>query len=228
MKKNSGITEKHKKIIAAAGIAVFALLCFLIFFRIGKPMMTFASDPEKFRNTITGLGAEGKVIFICMLILQIFVAVIPGEPLEICAGYAFGAFQGTVLCIIGEALGSILVFMFVRKFGVKAVEIFFNKDKLSSLKILNDPKRLNILTFILFLIPGTPKDILCYVAGLTNIKFKIWLIICFTARIPSIVTSAVGGNALGTQNYVTAVIVFIITVVISLTGLAVYNKIGRQ
>ena len=220
--------QKHKKIIAAVGILVFILLCTVIFVRIGKPMITFASDPEKFRSTIADLGLSGKLIFIFMLILQTFVAVIPGEPLEICAGYAFGALNGTLLCILGEGLGSIIVFIFVRKFGVKAVEIFFDRDKLKSIKILNDPKRLNTLTFILFLIPGTPKDLLCYAAGLTSISFKVWLIISFVARIPSIVTSTIGGNALGTQNYTTAVIVFIITVIISVTGIIIYNKVGKS
>lgn len=220
--------ENHKKIIAVIGILVFTLLCTVIFFRIGRPMITFASDPEKFRDTISDLGFSGKLIFLSMLILQTFVALIPGEPLEICAGYAFGAFTGALLCILGEGIGSIIVFLFVRKFGIKAVEIFFDKDKLKSIKILNNPKSLNTLTFILFLIPGTPKDLLCYAAGLTNISFKVWLIISFAARIPSIVTSTIGGNALGIQNYASAVIVFIVTVIISVTGIIIYNKVGKS
>ena len=68
--------------------------------------------------------------------LQVLVAVIPGEPLEISGGYAFGAVQGTVLCMLGAFLGGVVVFAFVRRFGRELVEVFFPKEKIESLRFL--------------------------------------------------------------------------------------------
>ena len=75
------------------------------------------------------------------------------------------------------------------------------------------------------MLPGTPKDLLCYFAGLTNIRFPVWLLICSLGRLPSIVTSTIGGNALGTKNYWGAVLVFVITLAISAAGLLFYDRL---
>lgn len=78
------------------------------------------------------------------------------------------------------------------------------------------------------MIPGTPKDLLCYFAGLTDIRLSLWLLICSLGRLPSIVTSTVGGDALGTSNYWFAAAVFAITLVISLVGLLILQKNLQQ
>ena len=77
-------------------------------------------------------GVWAPVLFTGMMILQVIVAVIPGEPLEIAAGYAFGAVEGTFLCILGTFIGGMLVFLLVRRFGLRAVEVFFPAEKLRS------------------------------------------------------------------------------------------------
>ena len=158
-----------------------------------------------------------------MLILQIIVAAIPGEPLEIAAGYAFGALEGTLLCLFGAFLGRVAVFLLVRRFGTRAVEVFFPLEKLNALSILQNKKKLTLWVFFLFFLPGTPKDLLCYVVGLTDLPLKSWLIISAIAPIPSIVTSTIGGDALGVGNYTFALLVFLITIVISGLGLLAYR-----
>ena len=169
----------------------------------------------------------GRLAFLGMVVLQVCVAIIPGEPLEIGAGYAFGAIEGTILCLIGIVLGSAMVFGFVRKWGVKVVEVFFPREKINSLRFLQDEKRLNLWVFIVFFIPGTPKDVLSYFVGLTRMRFGVWLAISGLARIPSVITSTVGGDALGTGNHVFAVCVFVATILISVAGLIWYNRLCR-
>lgn len=212
-----------KKWISAAGIALFIALGVAVFWFVGRPLMQFASQPQAFRNWVEVHGVWGKVAFVGMVVLQIVVAIIPGEPLEIGAGYAFGAWQGTLLCMLGVVIGSALVYGFVRFFGRKAVEVFFPREKIDSIKLLQDPKRLNLLVFIAFFIPGTPKDLLSYLVGLTRMRFATWLAISGLARIPSIITSTIGGDALGVQNYHFAIVVFVCTLVMSAVGLLVFN-----
>ena len=102
----------------------------------------------------------------------------------------------------------------------------FSVEKIRSMKYLRDSNKRNTIAFIAMLLPGTPKDLICYFAGLTDIKLSEWLILSTIARIPSIVTSTLGGSALAEQKYLFAIVVFAVTVVISLIGLAVYNKIS--
>lgn len=228
MAQHKQMTEQQKKVVSAAAIAGFILLLLAVGWLVGRPMLQFVSQPEQFRQWVDAQGLWGRVLFVGMVVLQVIVAVIPGEPLEIGAGYAFGAVEGTVLCLIGAVIGSALVLLLVRRCGIKLVEAFFPREKIESLAFLRDHNRLNLLVFIVFLIPGTPKDLLCYVVGLTGIRLRDWLLIAGIARIPSVITSTIGGNALGTQQYSFAAIVFAVTAVISIAGILLYRRICQK
>ena len=108
------------------------------------------------------------------------------------------------------------------------MQIFFSKEKLQSLRFLHTSPRRDVLYLLIFMIPGTPKDLLCYFAGLTDVRFPVWLIICSLGRIPAIVTSTIGGSALSAQNYWFALAVFAGTFALSGCGLLVYNAICRR
>ena len=222
------MTDKHKKIIGLCAILFFIAFMAAVFWFIGRPMIAFVEDPGQFRAWVEGKALWGQVAFVAMFFFQVLVAIIPGEPLEICAGYAFGAIEGTLLSMIGIALGSAAVFLLVRTLGVKLVEVFFSVEKIRSLRFLKENRKRNILTFLLMFIPGTPKDLLSYFVGLTDMKLSEWLIITTIARIPSVVTSTVSGSALAEQNYLAAVIVFAITGIISVAGILIYNRISRR
>ncbi len=221
------MTEKQKKIVGIVAFVLFCVFLAAVAFFIGRPMVKFVSEPDKFRDWVDEAGFLGRVLFIGMVVLQIIVAIIPGEPLEIGAGYAFGALEGTVLCLVACVIGSALVMALVRTCGVKLIEVFFPIEKIRSLKFLKKSKQRDAVLFLVMLLPGTPKDLLTYAVGLTDIKIHAWLLIVAVTRIPSVITSTVGGNALGTQNYLFAVLVFSATLVITLIGTLIYNKISN-
>lgn len=226
--KKENLSEKQKKILGAVSIAVFVLFSVAVAWFIGVPMIKLLDEPEKFRHWVDGYGVLGRLIFVGMVVLQGVVVIIPGEPFEIGAGYAFGAIEGTLLCVIGSVISSLIVFLLVRTYGVHLVEVFFSKDKIQSLKFLQDRKKLVLILFIVSLVPGTPKSLFSYFVGLTPIKLSTWLTIVAIARIPSIMTSTVGGNALGESEYGLAVLVFAITIVISAIGVLIYNKMSKR
>ena len=225
MKTEERLTLRQKRILSIIVFVLFAVFCFTVGIFIGGPMIKFVSEPEKFRNWVDSHGIWGALSFIGMTAFQVVIALVPGEPLEIGAGYAFGAIEGTILCTLGITLGSLLVFNFVKKFGIKFVEIFFPLEKINNLKILRDKKRRDVLIFLIFFLPGTPKDLLTYFAPLTDIKFGHFILLASVARLPSVITSTVGGDALGGKNYLSAVIVFSVTLIISAVGWWIYNII---
>ena len=137
------LSEKAKKIIAASSIAVFILLTLAVAWFIGRPMLRFVSEPERFRAWVDSGRIMSRVYFLGMQLLQVFFAIIPGEPMELGAGYAFGAVEGTLLCLAGTVAGSMAVFFFVRRFGIRAVEIFFSREKIESLRFLRDTRKRN-------------------------------------------------------------------------------------
>lgn len=221
-------SDKQKKILSIAGVAAFLVVSVLFIIFAGKPIVQFASEPEKFREWVGEYGVLGMLAYIGMVFLQTFFAIIPGEPFELVAGYAFGAIPGMLLCIVGEVLGSVAVFAFVRVFGMKVVEVFFSKEKISELKFLKETEKRDIVFFLIFMLPGSPKDLLCYFAGLTNIRLSTWLIICSVGRIPSVITSTLGASALNERNYTFAIIVFAATLAISGAGLLIYKAVCKK
>ena len=219
---------KKQKIIILA-IMAFLLIAFAaIGIVVGVPLVRSASEPEHFREWIESLGLWGDFAYMALVMLQVVVAVIPGEPVEILGGYAFGVWHGTMLYLIGAFAGSLIVFLFVRKFGKTAAEIFFSREKLDSLKFLHTSPKRTVIFSVIFTVPGTPKDLLVYFAGLTDMKLSIWIIISAFGRIPSAITSTIGGSALGDGKYSSALLALIVTVFLSLAGFLVYKFILKE
>lgn len=224
-KKIEKLTKKQKNIVGIVIFLLFLAFCGIVGWFIGRPMIEFVSRPEEFRSWVDSHGIFGRIAFIGMTVFQVVIALVPGEPLEIGAGYAFGAVEGTILCLIGIGLGGMLVFYLVKNFGIRFVELFFSMDRIKSLKILQKSKKRDTLMFLVFFLPGTPKDLITYFAGLTDVKVSYFIFLTTLARIPSVVSSTVGGNALGVKSYITAIIVFVVTMIISAVGWIIYKKI---
>ena len=222
------MTNKEQRILYIAAIAVFVLFCVFVGRYIGVPMIRFAENPEKFREWVNASGIWGRILFVGMVILQVLVAFIPGEAVELAAGYAFGVLEGTILSMIGIGIGSWMIFLLVRRFGVKMVEVFFTRNRIAEVRFLKNPRKAKVLGFLLMLIPGTPKDFLSYFAGLTQLTLKQWLVIVMVARLPSVLTSTVTGAAAGQENYTFAFILLIVTTVISFLGIFYYRQICEE
>jgi uncharacterized membrane protein YdjX (TVP38/TMEM64 family) len=158
----------------------------------------------------------------------VLVAFIPGEPVELLAGYAFGVLGGSLLTMAGFLIGSLLIFLLVRRFGVHLVEVFFSREKISELGFLKNPKKVQVLAFILMSIPGTPKDFLSYFAGLTPLTLKQWLRIVVIARLPSLLTSTITGAAAGEENYLLSGIMLAIMLLMSLLGILYYRRLTKK
>lgn len=218
--------DRRKSIILVLTVIVTVSALALVF--VGKPLIRFVSDAEAFRGFVEKHTWWSRVAYLGMLIFQVVFAVIPGGAFEVAGGYAFGAVEGTILSVIGTTIGSVLVFLMVRRWGLKYVLLFFTQEQLDSAKFMHDERRLYLIAFIAFIIPGTPKDLLCYVAGLTDIKLSRWILITSIARVPAITISTIGGNAIGTKSYVFAAVVLAVTVLISAVGILIYRRLTKE
>lgn len=222
------MTEKTKKRLCVVCVFLFLVFCLFVSVCIGPRMVSLAGQPERFRLWVDSFGIRGRLIFLAMVVLQVIVALIPGEPLELAAGYTFGVMEGTLLTMAGILIGSWIVFGAVRMFGNHLLELFFAEREIKRLAFLKDPKKARVLTFILMTIPGTPKDLLSYFAGLTPITMPQWLAIVTVSRIPSLVSSTISGAAAGEKDYICAGIVLLLTLIMSGIGILYYRKICKD
>ena len=222
------LTARGQNILGVVSITVFVLfsLCALVF--IGIPIVKTASNPEEFRRWIDSMGVWGKLGYVGICFLQVLVAIIPGGPIELAGGYAFGHVEATVLSTIGLGLGSVTVFLLVRKFGRSLLEVFFKKEQIEELKFLKTNRRRDIIILILFLAPGTPKDLLCFYCGLTDMPFLLFFLISTFARLPAAWLSSIGGSAMNSKSYTIAIIAAVVIVSMTVLGIVGYRVVVKR
>ncbi len=217
--------QKRRRVIALGSIVIVTALFGWLTYFLTKQFLVFDKSPEEFKTFVESYGWKGRFVALGIQVLQVIVSLIPGEVVEVGIGYTFGAVEGTLLCMAGVAIASSLVFLLVKRLGIRLVELFISREKINKLRFINSEKKLKRLIFILFFIPGTPKDLLTYFVGLTRIKLHEFLIISLIARIPSLVSSTIGGNLIQRESYWGAVLLFVITGAVSLAGMLAYSRI---
>lgn len=191
-------------------------------------MREYLRDPALVRDKIGEHYLLGAVFMVLIAAVQVMIALIPGEFVEIAAGYVFGSWIGSLLCLLGIVLGSCATILLVRRFGSRLVYAFYPKEKIDSLPIINDPPKRNLLTFLLFVIPGTPKDLFTYAIGLTDMSIPLYIALTTAARFPSVILSTLSGDAVGSRNYKMAIIFVIVTAAVSGIGVLIYRIFSRR
>ena len=226
MKKKSKI---FRRIITVISIVI--LITILIYF---LPIIKNIITPEgrlEFKNKINELGYFGVLVLFALQLIQIFLIIIPGEPIELLAGMCYGTVGGTLFIIISLLIVATLIILLVRVFGRKFVYQFFDEEKIKKLensKMFKNQKRLEWIMIILFFIPGTPKDLIMYIAALLPINAFRFIIISTIARIPSIISSTLAGSTLADGKWGTTIIVYVITFVIIGIAMVLIKKLDKS
>jgi uncharacterized membrane protein YdjX (TVP38/TMEM64 family) len=188
-------------------------------------IVKFMGDTYKFRNFILSYGNIGVFLFIGFQILHVIIPVIPGEVVQIAGGYVYGTLLGSVLLYTGTLIGTIIVFYISRVIGYPVIKIFVNEKKMKQFETLLNTRKLEIVLFLLFLIPGIPKDTLLYITGLTPIKPIRLILITTTARIPGLIGSAYIGSNIMQKNYTLAIAIGIVSIMLFALGIIFRKKV---
>lgn len=217
----SSMSNTMKICLLAGAIVAFIALCGLIAW-FCMPFFNMLNDPVaqlRFEAWVESLGVLGVVVMLFIQVLQIVVAFIPGEVVQVLAGVLYGTFGGLALCLFGCVLASACVFVVIRKFGREFVVKLFGEEQLQRFDFLNDSSKLETLVFILFLIPGLPKDTLTYIVPLTSIKLRNFLVLSTIGRIPGMIASTLIGSSITDANWPLIISVFSVVMVIGLLGI---------
>ena len=182
-------------LVAAA--AITALLCWEYL----PGLLAWLADARAVRAFVSEHAFVSRLAMLGINIVQVLLAFLPGEPVELASGYAFGFWEGTALCLVASGLATSMIYWATRRWGWKLVGLFFDRSLFDRFSWLKSAKRLELIMLIVFLIPGTPKDFLTYFAGLTNMRFLPVVLIATFGRIPSIVTSTIAASAVGSGNW---------------------------
>ena len=198
------------------------------------PVVRNLSTPEgqlEFKNHVASMGIIGYLALFGLQFAQIFLIIIPGEPIEVLAGMCYGGIGGLIFITISVFITTTIVFFAVRKFGRRFVYSFCSKekiDKIENSKLFKNPKKIEFIMLILFLIPGTPKDLIVYIAGLLPLKPIRFILISTFARIPSVISSTFAGSNLVAGNWQFSVIIYAVTFLIVGIIIFIINRFDKD
>ncbi len=226
------LSRKQKVRYSVIGGIILAFLAYLIWDIVAKgPITQFFSNRDEIIKLMNNLGPLAPVAYIVLQIAQTVIAPIPGNLVGGIGGFLFG-WWGVLWTTIGATIGAFIVFWISRRFGRGFVEKHVKKESLEKFDFILNSNRVSLILFIIFLIPGLPDDIVCYLAGLTKVPLKRLLVIFVAGRLPAVIGNNYIGMGLGNGDY--ALVAVFSVVVILLLGViywqqdAIMGMLGRQ
>ena len=217
--------------ILLAIIAVAIIIGVIIYLVPVMKNLSTVEGQEAFRNKVNDSGFIGLLMLFGLQVAQIFLIILPGEPIEILAGMCYGGWGGLLFITVSVCILTTAIFFMVRKLGRRFVYDICDEEKVKKIensKLFKNPKKIEWIMIILFMIPGTPKDLLVYIAGLLPIKPLRFILISTFARLPSVVSSTFAGNTLMKGDWQSSLVIYAITFI--LVGIIVFivNKFDKS
>jgi len=182
------------------------------------------SSSDKLSRFLESLGPYSPAVFVLFQVLQVIAAPIPGELTGVAGGYVYGQSLGLLLSTIGLTLGSWVAFELASILGRPFVERFVSKEVLHKFDFLTTNTGATIC-FLMFLIPGFPKDYLCYLLGLSRMKLSTFLLVSIIGRIPGTYLLTVQGAKFRSHEYYEVVAFAVVSGTILLVAYLYRNKI---
>ena len=197
------------------------------------PIMNKLLEPngiEAFKEEIESSGFLGMMLLFGLQAAQIFLPILPGEPIEILAGMCYGWVGGLIFITVSVSIITTAIFFIVRKLGRNFVISICSEDKIKKIensKLFKNPKKIEYIMLILFLIPGTPKDILVYLAGMLPIKPLRFILISTFARFPSVISSTIAGDSITEGNWQMSIMIYAVTFAVVGIIILIMNKLDK-
>ena len=207
-------------------IAFFALMVIVVI--LIWPYIHEAFEPgglSRVIDDVRNAGPLGFLILLAMQFMQIVVAFIPGEVVQMAAGMMYGPWLGAAVVLLGCIISSAFVFAVVHRLGAPFVRDMVPTKYLDKFNAFEESGKLSIVVFILFLIPAMPKDTFTYLVPLTNMRMRDFLVLSNVGRIPGIVISTYAANGLEDGNITQSIIIFAVVAVIAIVAIVFRDKI---
>jgi uncharacterized membrane protein YdjX (TVP38/TMEM64 family) len=233
--------SSQRRRLATRGIIFLVLMILLFFFSryIPQPLSALApagedwddfegiySSSDKLSEFLQSLGPYSPAVFVLFQILQVVAAPFPGELTGVAGGFAYGETLGFLLSTAGLTIGSWIAFELASILGRPFVERFVRLEVLHKFDFLTTNTGA-MICFLLFLIPGFPKDYLCYLLGLSRMKLATFLIVSIIGRIPGTYLLTIQGAKFRNEEYYEVVIVSVGSALILLAAFLYRDKIYR-
>jgi uncharacterized membrane protein YdjX (TVP38/TMEM64 family) len=222
-------TERTKRVLGlqVAGLAIVLAAMVAGTIYLYPLVMTLISDMPGFRGYIQSYGDWGVAVFLGIQALQVVIAVIPGELTQLAGGFIYGTTLGTVYSLAGILIGSVIAFYLARGFGFPVLRSLVPAKGIEKFSFLINSPKAEVGMLVLFLIPGVPKDVLTFIAGLTPVRSIRFLLMASVARFPGILMASYVGSHVAEQDYTGVIVVSAVALVLFVAGVLLQDRVVR-
>lgn len=216
---NEASSDKYKKILALSKLILLVIIVAgipaFLYLKYGAEL--FSKDSaERVVDYLKANSSIAALLIICIQIVQVVICFLPGQPVQFAASYMFGVARGFAFSITGAVIGTVISFYLAKLLGNDAMNLFFGEEKVRDYKKKLDSGRGLLLAFLIYLIPGIPKDLVSYVAGISDMRFRPFLLVATVGRMPGMLGSLMLGHFFGRQDYRAMIIIAVVVAVILL------------
>ncbi|PRR79046.1 TVP38/TMEM64 family inner membrane protein YdjZ [Clostridium liquoris] len=209
-------------------LAIFSLVFIYIGYEYFLKYFSILRDPNKIKSAIMAYGKYSVFAFLVLQIIQVIVFFIPGEIIQVAGGYIFGTIYGSIISLIGITLGGIIVYLISSLYGKPFVRKVISQKQLKFFNKILRFGSINYVVFLLYLIPGIPKDALAYICGISDIKFKNFVIYSTAGRVPCIFISAYFGAKITSGDVSVLITIAVVMTILFVIGVLKGEKIIRN
>lgn len=215
-------------------ISAILKLLLLLFILVGLPLYIYFcqhqiieqfSSLEQVEAFFDEYKTQSIFVYLALQILQIIICVLPGQGLQFAAGYMYGFWMGYIWSLVGAFIGTVISYYLAKILGHDAMHMIFGEERIQELLVTFNSKKAMILVFLFYLIPGLPKDLCSYVAGLSEMKLKPFLIISLVGRSPAMMGSLLIGRLVDIGGYTGAIIIAAIAIVLFSLGVIMRKRL---
>ncbi len=204
------------------GIAITALVIYLIWDIVFQgPITSLLSNRDQLVESVRSFGIFAPLLYIIFQVIQTVAAPIPGQIVGSVGGFIFGPW-GVLWTTIGSLIGCFIVFKIARRFGRPLLEKIFKKSSIEKFDFIIDAKGSSLILFAIFLLPGFPDDVVCYIAGLTRLPIPRLMVLVGLGRLPTIALTNYLGSGLGGDHIWLVALASMVSVAV--LGLVVWKR----
>lgn len=225
-KDNTSLRNRRAAVLVA--LLVFVGIVGVLALLFGRDVLAFLTDGRRVQEQVDRMGPLAPVVFGALVVIQEVTVLVPSEPLELAAGYAFGFWKGSLIYLAASVVGCIAIIAVVRFGGDRVLELILTSKRRAQLARLREAQKFDLAILVCFFIPGVPKDLMAYLAAFAGMRPVHLVAITTAGRLPSVLAVTLASSFAAAGDWRATALVFGVTAVAVVVGVLLYHRFKRH
>ncbi|WP_270296819.1 TVP38/TMEM64 family protein [Eggerthella sinensis] len=228
MAKTNNTSLRNRRVAVLVALFAFVGIVGVLALLFGRDVLAFLTDGRRVQEQVDRMGPLAPVVFGALVVIQEVTVLVPSEPLELAAGYAFGFWKGSLIYLAASVVGCIAIIAVVRFGGDRVLELILTSKRRAQLARLREAQKFDLAILVCFFIPGVPKDLMAYLAAFAGMRPVHLVAITTAGRLPSVLAVTLASSFAAAGDWRATALVFGVTAVAVVVGVLLYHRFKRH